>query len=113
MCANDFQNPILGNAHRIDCSKFEKKHGIKVMDVAMRLIDYGFHPPTCSWPIATSMLLEPTESKSLAELDRFVEALVAIRAEVDTPEGRALTLRPPLGVQTRRERPPRYLPLLF
>jgi glycine dehydrogenase len=93
-------NPILGNAHRIDFSEFEKKHGIKVMDVAKRLIDYGFHPPTCSWPIATSMLIEPTESESLAELDRFVEALVAIRRELETPEGRALIKAAPFDLDS-------------
>ncbi|PLW18356.1 hypothetical protein PCANC_14206 [Puccinia coronata f. sp. avenae] len=91
LCAHEFL---------IDFSEFEKKHGIKVMDVAKRLIDYGFHPPTCSWPIATSMLIEPTESESLAELDRFVEALVAIRGELETPEGRALIKAAPFDLDS-------------
>lgn len=53
------------------------------MDVAKRLIDYGFHPPTCSWPLSTAMLIEPTESEDLAELDRFCDALISIRGEID------------------------------
>ncbi|KAG8786480.1 glycine decarboxylase subunit P [Serendipita sp. 405] len=52
------------------------------MDFAKRLQDYGFHPPTCSWPIPTAMLIEPTESETLEELDRFCEAMIQIRKEV-------------------------------
>jgi glycine dehydrogenase len=53
-----------------------------VNDIAKRLIDYGFHPPTVSWPVAGTVMVEPTESESLAELDRFCDALIAIRAEI-------------------------------
>jgi glycine dehydrogenase len=53
----------------IDVAEFNK-NGLKVTDFAKRLQDYGFHPPTCSWPISTAMLIEPTESESLEELDR-------------------------------------------
>ena len=53
----------------IDIAEFDKK-GLKVTDFAKRLQDYGFHPPTCSWPISTAMLIEPTESESLDELNR-------------------------------------------
>ena len=59
-----------------------KAHGIEVEDIAKRLIDYGFHAPTMSWPVAGTLMIEPTESESLAELDRFCEAMIAIRDEV-------------------------------
>ena len=54
----------------IDLAEFDKTAGLKVMDFAKRLQDYGFHPPTCSWPISTAMLIEPTESEPLEEIDR-------------------------------------------
>ncbi|KAG8773303.1 glycine decarboxylase subunit P, partial [Serendipita sp. 397] len=66
----------------IDLAEFDKSAGLKVMDFAKRLQDYGFHPPTCSWPIPTAMLIEPTESETLEELDRFCEAMIQIREEV-------------------------------
>ncbi|GJJ09606.1 hypothetical protein Clacol_003829 [Clathrus columnatus] len=67
----------------VDLAEFDRKAGLKVADFAKRLQDYGFHPPTCSWPISTCMLIEPTESESLAELDRFCDAMIAIREEVE------------------------------
>lgn len=66
----------------IDCRPF-KQHGIEVTDIAKRLMDYGFHAPTVSFPVAGTMMIEPTESEGLAELDRFCEAMIAIRAEID------------------------------
>lgn len=66
----------------LDCRAFEKSAGIKVDDIAKRLIDYGFHAPTMSWPVAGTLMVEPTESESLAELDRFCDAMIAIRAEI-------------------------------
>ena len=54
-----------------------------VHDVAKRLIDYGFHAPTMSFPVAGTLMVEPTESEDLAELDRFVDAMIAIRGEID------------------------------
>jgi len=66
----------------IDCRPF-KKHGIEVKDIAKRLIDYGFHAPTVSFPVAGTMMIEPTESESKAELDRFCEAMISIRQEID------------------------------
>lgn len=66
----------------IDCRPFKKK-GIEVSDLAKRLMDYGFHAPTVSFPVAGTMMIEPTESESLAELDRFCEAMIAIRAEIE------------------------------
>lgn len=80
-----YTNALGRCAHEfiLDFAEFDKKAGIKVMDVAKRLIDYGFHPPTCSWPISTAMLIEPTESEDLAELDRFCDAMISIRQELD------------------------------
>ncbi len=57
--------------------------GLTVDDVAKRLMDYGFHAPTMSWPVAGTLMIEPTESESLKELDRFCEAMIAIKAEID------------------------------
>ncbi|KAH8110663.1 glycine dehydrogenase [Phellopilus nigrolimitatus] len=65
----------------LDLAPLERAGGIKVTDVAKRLQDYGFHPPTCSWPLSSAMLIEPTESESLAELDRFCDAMIEIRRE--------------------------------
>ncbi|PSN18336.1 glycine dehydrogenase (aminomethyl-transferring) [filamentous cyanobacterium CCP5] len=70
----------------IDLRPFRKSAGIGVEDVAKRLIDYGFHPPTMSWPVAGTIMIEPTESESLAELDRFCEAMLAIREEIRAVE---------------------------
>lgn len=71
------------NAHEliIDCREF-KKFGIEVEDIAKRLIDYGFHAPTVSFPVPGTMMIEPTESEVQAELDRFCDAMIAIRKEV-------------------------------
>jgi len=67
----------------IDLRPLTKVSGVTVDDVAKRLIDYGFHAPTMSFPVAGTLMIEPTESESLAELDRFCEAMLAIRAEID------------------------------
>ncbi len=66
----------------IDCRPFKQK-GIEVTDIAKRLMDYGFHAPTVSFPVAGTMMIEPTESESLSELDRFCEAMISIRHEID------------------------------
>jgi len=66
----------------IDCRPF-KENGIEVMDIAKRLIDYGFHAPTVSFPVPGTMMIEPTESENLDEIDRFCDAMIAIRSEVD------------------------------
>ena len=66
----------------IDCRPF-KQQGIEVTDIAKRLMDYGFHAPTVSFPVAGTIMIEPTESESLAELDRFCDALLSIRKEID------------------------------
>ncbi|EGO31043.1 hypothetical protein SERLADRAFT_444616 [Serpula lacrymans var. lacrymans S7.9] len=67
----------------IDLAEFDKAAGLKVTDFAKRLQDYGFHPPTCSWPISTCMLIEPTESETLEEIDRFCDAMIQIRQEAE------------------------------
>jgi len=66
----------------IDLRQFKKTAGIEVDDIAKRLIDYGFHPPTMSWPVPGTIMVEPTESESKSELDRFCEAMIAIRTEI-------------------------------
>ncbi|WP_328415876.1 aminomethyl-transferring glycine dehydrogenase [Streptomyces violaceus] len=67
----------------IDLRPLTKATGVSVDDVAKRLIDYGFHAPTMSFPVAGTLMIEPTESEDLAELDRFCEAMIAIRAEIE------------------------------
>tara|TARA_Y100001968_G_C19067692_1_gene576799 strand:- start:115 stop:687 length:573 start_codon:yes stop_codon:yes gene_type:complete len=60
-----------------------KQYGIEVVDVAKRLMDYGFHAPTVSFPVAGTLMIEPTESESKAEIDRFCEAMISIKSEID------------------------------
>ena len=67
----------------LDVRPLTKASGITIDDVAKRLIDYGFHAPTMSFPVSGTFMVEPTESEDLAELDRFCEAMLAIRAEID------------------------------
>jgi glycine dehydrogenase len=67
----------------VDLRPLTKATGVTVDDVAKRLIDYGFHAPTVSFPVAGTLMIEPTESEDLTELDRFCEAMIAIRAEID------------------------------
>ena len=66
----------------LDARGFKKTAGITVEDIAKRLMDYGYHAPTVSWPLPGAVMVEPTESESKAELDRFCEAMLAIRAEI-------------------------------
>ena len=66
----------------VDCRPFEALAGIKVEDIAKRLQDYGFHAPTMSWPVPGTLMIEPTESETKAEIDRFCDAMIAIRREV-------------------------------
>ncbi|WP_452221865.1 aminomethyl-transferring glycine dehydrogenase [Lacinutrix salivirga] len=69
----------------IDCRPF-KENGIEVTDIAKRLMDYGFHAPTVSFPVAGTMMIEPTESESKAEMDRFCDAMISIRKEIDVAD---------------------------
>jgi len=66
----------------LDCRGFKKTAGIEVVDIAKRLIDYGFHAPTVSFPVAGTLMIEPTESESKSELDRFCSAMISIRKEI-------------------------------
>ena len=70
----------------LDFRPFKETAGIEAIDVAKRLQDYGFHAPTMSWPVANTLMIEPTESESLAELNRFCDALVEIRKEIQAIE---------------------------
>ena len=70
----------------IDLRPLKSSSGIEVEDVAKRLIDYGYHAPTVSFPVAGTLMVEPTESESKEELDRFCEAMISIRAEIQEVE---------------------------
>ncbi len=67
----------------VDCRSFKKDAGIEVVDIAKRLMDYGYHAPTVSFPVGGTIMIEPTESESKQELDRFCDALLSIRKEID------------------------------
>ena len=77
----------------VDLRPFKESAGISEEDVAKRLIDYGFHAPTMSWPVPGTLMIEPTESESLAELDRFIQAMIAIRREIARVESGELDAR--------------------
>ncbi|KAI4208603.1 MAG: hypothetical protein LQ348_000080 [Seirophora lacunosa] len=70
----------------LDARKFKESAGIEVIDIAKRLQDYGFHAPTMSWPVANTLMIEPTESEDLAEIDRFCDSLIEIRKEIAAVE---------------------------
>ena len=76
-------NDLVAHECILDVRGLTKATGVSVDDVAKRLIDYGFHAPTMSFPVAGTLMVEPTESEDLAELDRFCEAMIAIRAEIE------------------------------
>jgi glycine dehydrogenase len=80
-------NDLVAHECILDLREFKKSAEIEVDDIAKRLIDYGFHPPTVSWPVAGTVMVEPTESESLPELDRFCDAMIAIREEIRAIEG--------------------------
>jgi glycine dehydrogenase len=74
----------------LDCRGFEESAGVKVEDIAKRLMDYGFHAPTMSWPVPGTLMFEPTESESKPELDRLCDAMISIREEIRAiEEGRS------------------------
>lgn len=76
------ENGTVAHEMILDCRGFKKSAGVEVEDIAKRLIDYGFHAPTVSFPVAGTLMVEPTESESKEELDRFIEAMKSIRAEI-------------------------------
>ena len=83
--------PILYHGHSgyhahefiIDIRPIKRDSGISEEDIAKRLMDYGFHAPTMSWPVPGTMMIEPTESESKSELDKFCEAMISIKREID------------------------------
>ncbi len=80
---------LVAHEFILDLRKFKETAEVEVIDVAKRLMDYGFHAPTVSWPVPGTMMIEPTESESKAELDRFCDALISIRSEIqEIVEGR-------------------------
>jgi glycine dehydrogenase len=88
LCAHEFI---------IDAREFKKSAGIEVDDIAKRLMDYGFHAPTMSFPVPGTLMIEPTESESKAELDRFCDAMISIRGEIkDIEENRSSRTDNPL-----------------
>lgn len=76
-CAHEFILDVRG---------FKESAGVEAIDIAKRLQDYGFHAPTMSWPVANTLMIEPTESESKEELDRFIDALISIRKEIQAVE---------------------------
>ena len=81
----------------LECRDFKAESGVEAGDIAKRLMDYGFHAPTVSFPVAGTLMVEPTESESKEELDRFVEVMIAIRAEVqDVIDGKADKVNNPI-----------------
>ena len=77
------KNGLVAHECIIDIRPLKADTGISEEDIAKRLIDYGFHAPTMSWPVAGTLMIEPTESEPKAELDRFCEAMISIRREAD------------------------------
>ena len=80
-------NDLVAHECILDLRELTRSSGVTVDDVAKRLVDYGFHSPTMSFPVAGTLMVEPTESEDLAELDRFVEAMIAIRDEIGAGRG--------------------------
>ncbi|MEP0759760.1 aminomethyl-transferring glycine dehydrogenase [Trichocoleus sp. DQ-A2] len=76
------QNGLVAHECILDLRSLKKSAGIEVDDIAKRLMDYGFHAPTVSWPVAGTVMVEPTESESKEELDRFCDAMISIRQEI-------------------------------
>ncbi len=76
------ENGMVAHECIIDCRGFQSEAGIAVEDIAKRLADFGFHAPTMSWPVAGTLMIEPTESESQDEIDRFCDAMIAIREEI-------------------------------
>lgn len=107
------ENGLVAHECILDVRGITKDTGVTVDDVAKRLVDYGFHAPTMSFPVAGTLMVEPTESEDLAEIDRFCDAMIAIKAEIDrvaagewTPEesplrGAPHTVRTLVGEWTR------------
>ncbi len=84
------KNNTVAHEMILDCRDFKRTANVEVADIAKRLIDYGFHAPTVSFPVAGTLMVEPTESEDKGELDRFIEAMITIRKEIsDIESGKA------------------------
>ena len=83
------KNGFCAHEFILDCREFERSANVKVEDIAKRLMDYGFHAPTMSWPVPGTLMIEPTESEPKEELDRFCDALIKIREEIRAIESGA------------------------
>ncbi len=84
------KNGTVAHEMILDCRAFKSSAGVEVEDIAKRLIDYGYHAPTVSFPVPGTLMIEPTESENQAELDRFCESMLSIRAEIrDIEDGRS------------------------
>ena len=95
------QNGRVAHELILDCRGFKKTAGIEAEDIAKRLMDFGFHAPTMSFPVPGTFMVEPTESESKEELDRFCDAMIAIRAEIRAIEE---------GRMDREDNPLRHAP---
>jgi glycine dehydrogenase len=95
------QNGMIAHECIIDPRSTKSSAGVEVEDIAKRLMDYGFHAPTVSFPVAGTLMIEPTESESKAELDRFADALISIREEIREIE---------LGIADRQDNPLKNAP---
>ena len=80
------ENGLVAHEFIVDFREWKDRAGVDVEDIAKRLMDYGFHAPTMSWPVAGTMMIEPTESESRRELDRFCDALISIKMELERIE---------------------------
>jgi glycine dehydrogenase len=88
---------LVAHEFILDVRPFKKTAGIEAVDMAKRLMDYGFHAPTMSWPVAGALMIEPTESEPKAELDRFCDALICMRQEIkDIEDGKMDRINNPL-----------------
>jgi glycine dehydrogenase len=76
------KNGRVGHEFILSMKHFKEEAGVEVSDIAKRLMDYGFHAPTVSFPVHDTMMIEPTESESKAELDRFADALISVKKEI-------------------------------
>jgi glycine dehydrogenase len=107
-CSTRAKRPV---AHEciLDMRRFKARRGVEVEDIAKRLMDYGFHAPTMSFPVPGTLMIEPTESESKAELDRFCDAMIAIRAEIARdrgPHGQGRQPAQERAAHRRRRSPP-------
>ena len=85
------ENGFIAHECIIDLRDITKRTGVSVDDIAKRLMDHGFHAPTMSFPVSGTMMIEPTESEDMVELDRFLHAMISIRAEISDIEAGEIT----------------------